>query len=237
MARILSSVWTIIRGSIGGTTYLSGPQHAIIARNRTAPVQPNSTYTQEFRSSFAEANLRWRLMSDNDRIEWADYASTLFYSGPTGDYTIAGRNVFLAYFTMMRYLNIRGLTAVVPIEKVSEYDGWLGIVVYGSAYTTPSTTGIAFTVINGSATEDIEVHCQISRAFDATRNFFKGPWRTVSAQVQTVPAATSALLDFSGLVEDAYYFVRLRAFTSDAALGARYSSSFVLRLKAVAVGP
>lgn len=230
MARILSSVWAIIRGSIGGTTYLAGPQHQIIARNRTAPVQPNTTFTQEYRSAFAEANLRWRIMNDGQRNGWADYAQTLFFSGPTGDYTVKGRNVFLAYYAMARYMVIRDLTTVPPIEDVSEFDGWLGIVVYASPFTTPSETGITITVINGSAYEAIEVHFQLSRAFDATRHFFKGPWRTDLAAVDTISAATSAFHDFTGLQEDAYYFVRVRAFTSDAS-GARYSSSFVIRVQ------
>lgn len=236
MARILSPVWAIIRGSIGGTTYLAGPQHQIIARNRTAPVQPNTTYVQEYRSAFAEANLVWRLMSDGQRIGWADYAQTLFYTGPTGDYTVKGRNVFLAYYAMQRYMEIRGMTAVPPVKDVTEFDGWLGIVVYPVAFTPVSATGLSITIINGSSTESIEAHIQLSRAFDATRNFYNGPWRTDQSEVITIAGATSAVHDIEGLQEDAYYFVRVRAFTSGAS-GARYSSSFVIRSITTTNGP
>lgn len=236
MARILSPVWAIIRGSIAGITYLAGPQHQIIARSRTSPVQPNTTYVQIYRSAFAQANLAWRLMTDSQRIGWADYAQTLFYSGPTGDYTVKGRNVFLAYYAMQRYLLVRGLTAVGPILDVTEFDGWLAIVVWETVIVTPSSTGISVSITNGSSTEDIEVHFQISRAFDATRHFFKGPWRTVDAAVDTITGGTSAYHEFLGLADGYYYFVRVRAFTSCAS-GARYSSEFVIRCQATTTGP
>lgn len=221
-----------MRGSVGGTNYLSGPQHQIIARQRSSPVRPTSTDSTVYRSAFTEACLVWRLMSPATRAGWNDYAQTLYHLGPTGGYTVTGRNTFLGYYPLHRYLKAVGLTPSSPTTFASKHDGWLPLVMYIGLQAYPPAGLLRVTIINGSSDEIIMVYLQISRAFDGSRTFYKGPWTTRNATVKTIGPAQSSGFTFKGLQTDSVYFVRARALTR-AFANARYSKPSILRGVAV----
>lgn len=231
MARVKSSAWSVARGSIGGTNYLSGPHHGIIARTRTSPVQPTSTASSLYRSSFALANVAWRNLSPADRIRWAEYASTLYFPSDTGPYTVTGRNVFLAYYATHHYFRTLIPSGPPVRTNASEADGWLPLIAFpGPKSVLPDQT-LHVILINGSTVERLSVYLQLSRPFDSTRHFHKGPWSTRTLQYYFLNPATSSPVTFYGLRTDAYYFVRIRAVTT-LPLGCRYTPEIIIRHQA-----
>lgn len=71
MALIKSSLLSDIRGSIGGTTY-SRTRSGMIARNRTQPVQPNTTAQTEQRQKMMVATDIVSQLTAQDLQDWTD---------------------------------------------------------------------------------------------------------------------------------------------------------------------
>lgn len=231
MARIQSPTWAMIRGSVGGTNYLSGPQHQIVARSRISPIRPTSSDSTCYRTCFAQAALKWRLLSVALQTDWAHFASTLWYLDPTGQYTITGRNAFLAYYALHLYMRTIWGQGAMPITFPSKFDGWLPLIVFPGIKASPPLGELAINIINASPNEHILIYLQISKAYDGTRTFFKGPWTTRGAIFKFVFWGQSTFVLFTGLRTYKYYFVRARAITFGAT-GARYSKPHIIRSQA-----
>src|SRR3989304_3521663 len=119
MARMLSQVATIMRGSVGGLTYSANQFHQITIRARTAPVQPGTNRQQEIRNSLSAASLRWKDVLDaSERAKWDNYAPTCVYSGPMGTYVVPGRSLYIAGRGLMEniFTNYGGIGALSDAE-------------------------------------------------------------------------------------------------------------------------
>lgn len=235
MARAKSHLMSIIRGSVGGLTYLANQYHQIVMRQRTAPVDPGSNPQMSMRSSIAAASGLWRTFATELRQKWADYAATLQYEGPLGKYKVPGRNVMMGTNAVARYLNDNlGLS----LSLIGEAPGLPGFLPLGSVHIVPpsgpAVTGFGISVGNDTL-DDILVYLSRSFAFDDTRNSFKGPFIQSTLQSFVVPAQTTAVHEIVGLVTDSIYFVKLRGITDD--VGARLSSEYILRAIAEDSGP
>lgn len=64
-----------LRGSIGGTTFSRNSSGAY-ARNRTKPVNPNTTKQSNMRALFATIAQSWRTLTNSQRITWNSLAPT-----------------------------------------------------------------------------------------------------------------------------------------------------------------
>ena len=64
-----------LRGSIGGTTFSRNSSGAY-ARNRTKPVNPNTTSQSRVRTLFSAIAQMWRGLSESDRLTWINLAPT-----------------------------------------------------------------------------------------------------------------------------------------------------------------
>ena len=112
MARALSQIVTVIRGSIGGITFTANQWHQILLRAKTAPVQPQTNAQQFIKDGFTAASLDWKLLTDADRALWSQYSATVTYTGPLGDYTLPGRQIFMAAQSLVNYINSAGLDVI-----------------------------------------------------------------------------------------------------------------------------
>src|SRR3989304_3510336 len=64
-----------IKGSIAGVTFQQGPYGTVI-RNRTVPVNPNSTFQVLIRSAFDNISTRWvTFLTNSQRDAWNAYAA------------------------------------------------------------------------------------------------------------------------------------------------------------------
>jgi len=236
MARMLSHVHSIIRGSVGGLTYTANQWHAIIARARTGPVNPNTTRQSLIRSAFSAAQQEWLTLTDAGRDAWDAYADTCQYSGALGNYTIPGRLMFTACIGTAKFLNSLFPLIIPAIDYTAPViPGFLNLdtVITGP----PSLVGTGFSVgATQNGTEDVAFYAERSIPFNPTRYRYKGPWLTPTLDSVSIAAPGSGIIDFLDLTEDMAYFCKCRGIV---AVGAhRISNDFFLRAIAeVNAGP
>jgi len=153
-------------------------------------------------------------MSPADRQLWDEYAETVTYTGPLGDYTLPGRQSFMASLSFINYLNQSALDVIVPILLPPEISGRYN---FGLIATGPlAAPGIGFFVsITNPPGETAVALLEPSPAFNPTRLRYKGPFLSSSAVASPLPADTSVLTNFTGLIDGKAYFVRIRGATSD----------------------
>lgn len=190
MAYVLSHIHSLMRGSVGGATYLANQFHQIVMRARTAPVQPNTVYQEGIRTAFNVAENFWEQCTQEQRDAWADYAATCVYPGPAGPYTVPGRQLFVGTLALAKYAEAIKPVTFAIIRTAPPVAGWFnpgGIVVseYGGA-----SQGIAVTIQNPTDRSAVAV-IDVSIAFNLTRNRFKGPWISQAKTILLVPEMTN----------------------------------------------
>lgn len=212
MARMLSQVATIIRGSVGGLTYFKTRTQAIAMRARVAPSNFASNDRSTIRGAMAYASAAWDAMSEADRILWKLYADSVTYQGPTGPYTLTGRESFIASYSLGRYANQQGISSITlgdaPPDPIGRYNPDSPQL----AAPTAAGTGFSITVTNDTGLDGVLLY-QRSAGFKQTVNSFKGPWLPGSFSGLAMPTGASSTVDVVSLTEDSKYFVRLRAIT------------------------
>lgn len=232
MARILSPVWSTIRGSIGGTTYLSNQWHQIVARQRTAPVNPQTSRQGVIRTGFGDGSSRWQDLTAAQRSNWNDYADTCEYQGPLGNYTVPGRQLFVGTMALVTYTNaIDPANAITPIVTAPTTPGFFsGLTITPSLPTTIPSTGIALSIENTTG-ETARILSARSFAFPATRNRYKGPFLSSTSKLSIINSGTASILEYTDLADGLVYFIRLRAWTPNVAH--RISAEYIFKLTAV----
>lgn len=213
--KFLSHVWSIARGSVGGITYTAGRNHQLIARQRTAPVQPNTNPQVQMRQAWAAAEALWRAATAIIRTQWALYADLVVYQGPLGSYTITGRNRFLATLALAIYMNDRFADTITETDAVPVTPGWF--LVSRLKLTAPSAPGTGFAVgLTNDEVVDGVCLVNVSQVVPATRNFWKGPWDDSKTFTFDLAGGAASTEDIIGLVEGEKYFVRIRVIGDDA---------------------
>ena len=193
--RFLSQVYTIARGSVGGITYTANQWHQLIARARTSPVQPGTPFQTGIRTAFDGADGSYRLLSAADKDDWEFYAQTCVYTGPLGNYTVPGRQLFIGTIALVQYAdNIPGAPAIQTITTPPLIAGWYNpgqvlVGLYGGV-----SQGIAIDVTNPTDDPGIAV-VDVSIAFNTTRNRYKGPWISPAKTVIAVSAGATTHIE------------------------------------------
>lgn len=210
MAKIISPVWAIIRGSIAGTTYMANQFHQIIARAKTSPVNPNTNFQTTVRSAFAAAEAAWKGLTDDQRGKWDEYAGQTPRQNPLGPITLTGRLFARGIITLRQYLVGQYGTVFTPQDTAPLTPGMLTIDHITTVAPAGPGTGVGCSFNNPAGNGDINIMVNISQAFEGTRKFFSGPWDTSSTGISTTPDASQPIISFLGLVEDKIYFLRIR---------------------------
>lgn len=232
MARALSQIVTVIRGSVGGITWTANQWHQILLRARTAPVQPQTVAQNWIKTAFASASESWKAMSSANQELWRQYGQTVVYTGPMGEYTLPGRQIFIANLTLVNYLNESGADTITPILDPPEINGRYAFDSITAVDLSAPGTGFGISVAN-PAGEAAAAVMEISRAFGASRLRYKGPFLSGSLVSLTLAADTSTFQDFSGLVENSVYFVRIRGLSTESPH--RLTKETILRVTATVV--
>lgn len=214
MARALSQVYTQIRGSVGGVTYLANQYHQIVCRARTSPVDPSTTAQNQVRQAFSGAAVDWLAFTDAQRSDWDDYADSLTYPNPLGDQSLTGRLVAMGNLAFMRYIYARGETLTTSLKTAPTTPGFLSLDPLSIGIAGAASTGFTVNVGNPNP-EDISAFIWTSRIFNATRNTYKGPWRTNSMTKLDITAASTGNQAFVQGADGDIVFVYIRAIVDD----------------------
>jgi len=212
MARGLSALFTVLRGSIGNLTFFSGRHHSILVRDRIAPVQPDTPAQQNIRAAMTAANAFWLSISNADRKGWVQYAKSLKHYHPVNRIQDIGRMAFLTANILREYWILEGLALIASDGSPPAPDGWLPIPNLQVVNDSPGQIGFRLRW-QFNYTEDMYFIAIRSPGFPITRNRYKGPWVQSSLRRSTIPAGNSTSMNFRGLVAGQAYFVCYRATT------------------------
>ena len=226
MARLLSPVASIMRGSVAGLTFTANTFHQIVVRQRTSPVQPGTNPQSRIRSAFTAASVLWKDATPTVRAAWDDYAKTLFYPGPLGPYQVPGRSVFISNLSLCYYLYLAGLMVTPPSTEPPTIAGFLSTNFYG--YVPPTTPGTGYELnVNNPNDEPVLAICERSWAYELTRQFFKGPFVASTIVAPEVEPSTTETIPFLSLTANRVYFNKCRLLSSTAPF--RVSPLFYIR--------
>lgn len=196
-------------GSLAGVT--AGHNSAgYYLRNRTVPVNPNTAFQLQARAAFTDLVNRWlTTLTSAQRASWALYAANVPITNALGETIfISGQNWYVA-------CNTPRIQAASKLSAAISYvDAGPNLFNRGD-FPTPvpawdETSGLSL-VFNASADwaneDDAAMLIYQGRPVNATRNYFKGPFRLIGAILgdsitpptspDTISAATLAAQGFS----------------------------------------
>lgn len=215
MAKMQSTMFNVIRGSIAGTTFLSNSYAPIIARARTKPVNPKTTRQTLMRSAFAQAQAAWNGQTPADIALWEAWATTVERQGPLGPYNPAARGLAMGQYSLSRFLVMLGLgtltvSSMAPPTKNGDLT--MGSLEIGPPSVPGTGFGVTCTNLTG---EDINVVWTPSFIQNDSRLRFQGPWNTAAMAAFEAPNSTSAIDDYLMFQDGDVVFFRIRGISSD----------------------
>lgn len=174
MALFKSQVISVASGSVGGLTY-SRNRYGMYMRNRSLPVNPQTSFQVAVRSAMGTLTSRWvETLTAAERAAWETYAGAVQVLNKVGD------AVFLTGLAMYVRCNmeraVRGTGVVDAAPTV--YDlGSLSPLTFAVTAAT-GVVSVGFDNTDGWATADgglLMVYA--SRDLSPSINFFAGPYR------------------------------------------------------------
>lgn len=207
MAKIISPVWSIIRGSIAGTTYLTTPAGMIIGRQRTSPVNPMSEHQSRVRAALSQVVAEWEALTQAERDDWDVYAAGQGRA-------LTGRQEFISGHSLFRYIENLGVLPVgaTYFSTIPEFASRPTVT---CTFTAPSA-GVGF---KASVTNfgQIEIMALMSSSgpCNPSRQFWKGPWDPNGQSLLQIAASATGDFEKADCIEGMRYFVRFSHVTED----------------------
>jgi hypothetical protein len=195
VAKCKSTILSMIRGSMGGITFLATQTQSMVMRARVSPTQPHTSYQEQLKVAFKQAVSWYKAFTQANVDAWNSYAANIWLSGPFGPYRPTGRQLMVGNIAMQQYLVARGAAFTGASHTMG-----IGAT---APFTLPTVTvlaaasghtGFKIHVVNNDAATAV-VWCEISDAYSLTRNYFKGPFK--GSTLLTADIATSGNHDFA----------------------------------------
>ena len=162
-------------GSIGGNTFARN-RFGNYFRNRTKPVNPQSTAQGLIRSSLAYLSQYWNAtLTPAERGSWETYAGSVPSLNRLGESVyLTGFNEFLRSNIIRLQNELAVIEAGPTILTLPETDPTFAIV----ATTTDQKIAVTFDETLPWASESgAKMYIYAGEPQNPTRNFFKGPWK------------------------------------------------------------
>lgn len=191
------TIATQYSGSIAGVT-ASRNRGGSFFRNRVIPLNPNTTFQQAIRTNFGTLSSYWlSTLTAGERDAWDTYALNVLIPDSLGE----PRNV--GGLGMFKRSNVPRIQAgITPFPQVdaapTEFNlGSYTAPVVGAVSAAGGTLSLAFTAADDWANEDeAGMFVLISRGVNASRNYFKGPYRfagSIAGDSSTPPTSPASL--------------------------------------------
>lgn len=230
MAKVKSHLFSVMRGSIAGITYTANTFCSIIARARTIPTNTNTQYQQQIRACFTQAKAIWPTLARNIRAGWDNWAATVTLMGPTGPYTVPGRQWYQGIRATVYYLALRGAAFGTASNAAPTTHGLISM---GIWVVTAPATGDGYKITFSPITlEKLLYYATRSQAFTDDRNYFSGPFEsdTLITESQTL-VSDPVILERTDLEPGSIYFERIRTISHAGPF--RVSEELILRIEAL----
>lgn len=213
MAIVTSHVWSTARGRVAGIVYLTTPSGSIIARQYVIPVNAPSPFRTYIKDALIEAVSDWDTLTVAEKALWNAWAAA--------NGSLSGRQEFIAGQALRNYVLNSGVAGVVVITQnlvVPQFNGHPAVTHAPTLFVAPASTGIA---VKNHNTSPQAVICllEVSSGLSNGRYYWKGPWDNTKTFAFVIAAGATITTAFAGLTLGHRYFVRMRAFTQDAAIG------------------
>jgi len=181
MALMKSQVATQISGSVGGVTYAHN-KSGMYMRARSIPVQPDSAAQLQVRSALTALVNAWiNDLTAANRAAWNLYAQNVSVTNPLGDQiNNSGQNWYIGCNSVRLQGVAKLSTGLTRIDA--------GPTTYNRGdFTTPVVvlsvaSGVVLSGFSGddwAAEDDAGMNVFLGAPQDATRNFYKGPFRMI----------------------------------------------------------
>lgn len=232
--RMLSTIASAARGSVGGLTFTANQYHPIVVRSRVSPVNPNTTNQALMRAAFSAAQEGWRALAAAQRLLWDTYSDSCEYAGPLGRYTVPGRQMYAGCLATAIYLNNRGMSVTVNGDSAPSNLGFLALQIDDVVPRVAAGTGFDIEVTNPNP-EDVIVYARVSRNFDDTRQRYKGPFRSDTIFEVAIAAAASGTLSVTTPTTEQTYFAEVKSICDESPF--RLSTAQIVRTVSNTVTP
>jgi hypothetical protein len=222
-----SQVYTQVSGSVGGVTYTHGPG-GLIARARSTPVNPNTTYQQEVRSWMSALATRWQdTLTAAQRAAWEVFATNMPVINRLGEQIyISGISMYVRcnlprLQAGLDYVDDGPTTYVQPTFTINDL----------TFSASADTCVVTFDNTEDWANEDdaaMLVYC--SRPLAPTINYFKGPYRyadLIAGDAVTPPTSPAAITLPFPCEAGQKLFARIRVVRADGRLSPSFRDGAV----------
>lgn len=179
------------RGSVAGNTYSRNKAGAYI-RNRTKPVNPDTTLQQNVRNMFSSISSGWRSLTDEQRASWNLAGSGFEQLNKLGDtYVPSGFQLYMLLNQTLNLVGVAPLTDAPVPEELPFVDG-AGIELAAAAASL-DTSG----TLNDTA--NTSVILQATPPMSLGVKNAKNKFRTISYIAGTAFATYDALADYNAV--------------------------------------
>jgi len=226
MALFKSQLVTQVSGSVGGTTY-AHTGSGMYMRARSIPVNPNSGNQLAVRASLTSMVNSWNSLSATVRNLWNLWAANTPFTNALGDsFNISGQNAYIGSNTGRgQAISKLGLTIELAVAAPTVFNR--GDFTTPGPFTIDATTGLSLPFTEADDWANETDACMLvfqGRPQNLSRQFFKGPYRLVTAIVgdgttaptspKTVSAASLNSLGY-GAVAGTNYWIAVAVYRAD----------------------
>lgn len=168
-----------ISGSVGGTVF-SRNTYGNYIRNRTTPINPQTSRQTEVRAAIAYLAAYWaQTLTDAERTAWNLYAASVVMKNRLGEDTyLSGYNMFLRSNSLAKRATYPVFEPGPTTFELPAQDPTLDFTATEAGQTISVTFDDAMTWCNENSAR---MYVFQGSPQNAQRNFFDGPWRYLTS--------------------------------------------------------
>lgn len=193
MAVAQSTIFNMIRGSLGDITFAGGHSNRIVVRSKiVSPAYPDTAGQQAAKAAFTWSLQQWASISQAYRDGWSDYGKTILTRKPFADSNLTGRQAFVQSISLARFLNqLFGDPASVTFEPPEEPGYISSCVTTVLPYDAGGAAGIKIHYENFTDNWVLAYNLR-SDPFPATRNKLRSPFLYSTGQYRPVNISSTS---------------------------------------------
>lgn len=208
-----------ISGSVGGNTFSRNRSGAYV-RNRSIPVNPNSSRQQTARANMSAAVIAWgQTLTEAQREAWRLYAASVPVKNRLGqNIYLTGQNMYVRTFTARALAGITAIAAAPTTFDLGTPDNELSV----ALTATGNIISVTFDEdLDWVDEDDSAMLIYIGQPQNASRKFFNGPWRyagKIEGDSVTAPVAPVGVVGTFTMSEDQAVWIGIRIAHADGRL-------------------